>query len=436
MNIENHPCFNPDACKSYGRVHLPVAPRCNIQCNFCNRKFDCVNESRPGVSSGILSPYQAMEYLKKVMAAKKNISVVGIAGPGDPFANPEETLDTIKMVNETWPDMLLCLATNGLNLPDYLDEVAKVNVSHVSITVNAVDPVIGEKIYAWVRTGKKSLSPEKGARLLLERQMESIKGLKERGIIVKVNTIVLPGINDHHVTRIAERMSQMGVDLLNCMPYYPNEGSNFSHLKEPSKQEIAKIQARAKKYIPQMMHCKRCRADAVGMLDDAPDMSLLNSLQDCATLKEPTAVEIPETIPGAEKITGTTGILPYVAIATREGVLINQHLGEATFLSIYDINKDTPTLIEHREMPEPGQKEFRWNAMAQKLADCHLILVSGVGNSPKRILTDKGYQILMVEGLIDEILMAVKNKQNMNHLIKREPFRCDASCSGAGMGCM
>ena len=40
MNLDNHPCFNPDACKSFGRVHLPVAPLCNIQCNFCNRQFD------------------------------------------------------------------------------------------------------------------------------------------------------------------------------------------------------------------------------------------------------------------------------------------------------------------------------------------------------------------------------------------------------------
>ncbi len=438
MNIENHPCFNPNACKSYGRVHLPVAPRCNIQCNFCNRKFDCVNESRPGVSSGILSPYQAMEYLKKVMAVKKNISVVGIAGPGDPFANPKETLTTVKMVNETYPDMLLCLATNGLNLPDYLDDITNVNVSHVSITINAVDPVIGEKIYSWVRYGKKSLSPEKGARLLLERQMESVQGLKERGIIVKVNTIVLPGINDHHVTQIARQMSKMGVDLLNCMPYYPNVGSNFSHLGEPSKKDIAKIQAAAKEYMPQMMHCKRCRADAVGMLDDKPDLSLLNSLQECASLKEPATIEILPNIDVLEKksIAKDSEFLPYVAVATREGVLINQHLGEATQLAIYDINGDSPVLVENRPMPEPGQMEFRWNNVAARLEDCHLILVSGVGNSPMKILNEKGFQIHMVEGLINEILITLKNKQTINHLLKREPFACDASCSGAGMGCM
>lgn len=426
MKFENHPCFNPNACKRYGRVHLPVAPRCNIQCNFCNRKFDCVNESRPGVSSGILSPFQAMEYLERVMTRKKNISVVGIAGPGDPFANPEETLTTLEMVNKKYPEMLLCLATNGLNLPDFLDDVAKFNVSHVSITINAVDPSIGEKIYAWVRFGKKSMSPEKGARLLLEKQMESVSGLKQRGVVVKVNTIVLPGINDHHVTDIAREMSKLNVDLLNCMPYYPNVGSNFSHLAEPTKKEISIIQTKAQKYIPQMLHCKRCRADAVGLLDEETDMVLMDSLMECASMEELSEIK-PEIIsPKA----------PYVAVATREGVLVNQHLGEATRLAIYDISKENPVLIEHRDVPKPGGKDFRWHAMAELLSDCSLILVSGVGDTPKRVLTQKGFQVLMVNGLIHEIIHAVQNKQNINHLLKREPLCCNGECSGAGMGCM
>ncbi len=449
MNIETHPCFNPNACKTHGRVHLPVAPRCNIQCNFCNRKFDCVNESRPGVCSSILSPFQAMEYLDMVMARKKNISVMGIAGPGDPFANPEETLTTLEMVNKKYPELLLCIASNGLNLPDYLDDLTRFNVSHVSITINAVDLKISEKIYAWVRFGKKSLAPAKGAALLLEKQMESVAGLKERGIIVKVNTIVLPGINDHHITEIAKKMAQMDVDILNCMPYYPNEGSNFAHIAEPSKKDVSKIQAEAGKYITQMLHCKRCRADAVGMLDDKPDMVLMNGLKKCASIQEMPdestcsgkifgkipSEEFEEEVGGSCGAEPSVGIMPYVAVATREGILVNQHLGKAGSLSIYDITKEKPVLVEKRKLPEPGGMDFRWHAMADILSDCNLILVSGIGDAPKRILRQRGFEILTVNGLIQEVTHAVKNKQNINHFIKRE-MHCNAECSGAGMGCM
>ncbi len=424
MNIEHHPCFNPKACITHGRVHLPVAPRCNIQCNFCNRKFDCVNETRPGVTSAILKPFQALEYLKRIMTAKKNISVVGIAGPGDPFANPEETLNTLEMVRKTYPDMLLCLATNGLNLIPYLPDIARLKVSHVSITINAVDSAVGEKIYAWVRYGKKSLSPEKGAGFLLENQMASVAGLKEKGITVKVNTIVLPGINDHHVTDIAKKMAKLKVDLLNCMPYYPNRGSNLSDLFEPSKKAMTKIQTEAKAYIPQMMHCKRCRADAAGLLGEETDVMQLINLRECAEIKE----EIQPPIITRQR--------PYIAVATREGVLVNQHLGEAKQLTIYDMSSGKPEFVEQRTIPSPGGKDFRWHSMAEQIKDCRLLLVNGIGEAPKKILTEKGFEILVLDGLILEILDAIYNKQEMNHFLKREPMRCHAECSGSGTGCM
>jgi len=108
-----HPCFDESAKHSHARVHLPVAPKCNIQCNYCNRKYDCVNETRPGVTSSVLAPFQAADYLKALDAKLDNLSVVGIAGPGDPFANPEETLETMRSVKSIFPDKIFCLSTNG-----------------------------------------------------------------------------------------------------------------------------------------------------------------------------------------------------------------------------------------------------------------------------------------------------------------------------------
>ncbi len=80
-------------------------PKCNILCNYCNRKFDCVNESRPGVTSSVLSPTQAIAYLERVLEAEPRITVAGIAGPGDPFANPKETLETIRLIRQRFPEL-------------------------------------------------------------------------------------------------------------------------------------------------------------------------------------------------------------------------------------------------------------------------------------------------------------------------------------------
>ena len=426
MNIENHPCFNPKACHSFGRVHLPVAPRCNIQCNFCNRKFDCVNESRPGVSSGILSPFQAMEYLDTVFEKKKNISVVGIAGPGDPFANPDETLKTMEMVRSRYPEMILCVATNGLNLPPWLDDVQRIGVSHVTVTVNAVDPGIGARVYSWIRHGRKLLGPEKGAEILLERQLDSVRGLKERGIIVKVNTIVLPGINDHHTEAIAACMGKLEVDILNLVPYYPNAGSNLGHLSEPSREVMAGLRETASRYIPQMLHCKRCRADAVGLLGDPDDRSLMNRLRECAGRKDPEVVPSGPGMPDR----------PHVAVASREGVLVNQHLGEATHLYVYAMENGEARLIERRKAPAAGGGELRWMEMASVLTDCGILLVSGIGSSPREVLSRNGMEVLEVSGLIDDIVPRVVNGSSISHLVKREKLQCRMACSGTGTGCM
>ena len=87
--IQEHPCYSEKASHTFGRAHLPVAPKCNVQCNYCIRKFDCVNESRPGFTSEILKPKQALEKVKEIISQYHFIKVVGIAGPGDPLDNEE-----------------------------------------------------------------------------------------------------------------------------------------------------------------------------------------------------------------------------------------------------------------------------------------------------------------------------------------------------------
>ncbi len=426
MNTENHPCFNDKARHLYGRVHLPVAPRCNVQCNFCNRKYDCVNESRPGVTSGILSPRQAIDYLEQVLAIKKNISVVGIAGPGDAFANPDQSLETLRLVREKYPSMILCVATNGLNLEPYAQRLADLKVSHVSVTVNAVDPGIGKKIYSWARPDNRVLRSEQAAEVLLERQLAGIRAMKELGVAVKINTIVLPGINDEHIEKIAEKMAELKVDILNCIPYYPNEGANFEEIgmEEPGKKMIARVRKAAGKHIKQMHHCTRCRADAVGLLGDSPDEKIMEALKAYASK--------PETPPALSLDTDR----PRVAVATMEGVLINQHLGEACRLHIYEKQAQGGVrMVDDRHTPEPGGGDSRWLELAEKLKDCRALLVSGIGKNPREILSKSGIGVFEMEGLVEEAVGRILSGENVNHLVKRKPAKCGTECMGGGMGC-
>lgn len=423
MNFDNHPCFNAEAHRKYGRVHLPVAPRCNVQCKFCNRKFDCVNESRPGVTSGVLSPLQAMAYLDSVLERRSDIAVMGIAGPGDPFANPEETLETLRLTRQRHPDLMLCVATNGLNLFPYLDELAAIGLSHVTVTVNAVDPEIGSRIYAWVRHDRRVRRSREGAEILLENQMAAISGLKKRGMAVKINTIVIPGINDHHVEAVAEVMGRLSVDILNCVPYYPCEGSAFEELPEPTPERMEAIRREAGRHVQQMRHCKRCRADAVGLLGEAPDPVLMERLQACEK-QAPCETGLP-----------TEAGRPHVAVASREGVLVNQHLGEARELMIFGRSGGKVVHLENRSTPDPGGGADRWLALSERLSDCRAVLVSGIGASPRQVLTGTGIRVFEIEGMIGEAVGRLFDGESLAAFKLRAPAPCGVGCTGNGAGC-
>jgi len=419
MDLTNHPCFNAKIRGKFGRVHLPVAPRCNIQCNYCDRKYDCVNESRPGVTSAVLTPHQAMAYLDFVFEKVKNISVVGIAGPGDPFANPEETMETLRLVRKKYPEIMLCLATNGLGLEPYIDELAQIGVSHVTVTLNAIDHDIGAKIYSYIRYGKRVLAPKTGIKILLEKQLEAIAGLKEKGITTKVNTIILPGINEDHIEEVAKKMGELKVDILNCVSFYSNKGSAFANLGEPPKEVVRKIRKKAAQYIPQMYHCARCRADAIGILGEDNNAELIEKLKECS--------QLPEVYDDKR---------PYVAVATLEGALVNQKLGKARDLFIYGKKDGQIIFIESRKTPEPGQGPERWEKLAKTIDDCRALLVSGIGHNPREVISKKGIDILELDGMIDEAVEAVFEGYSMNYMVRRDVDACNRPCEGTGMGCM
>ncbi len=263
-----HPCYDAKAQSRYARVHLPVAPRCNIQCNFCNRLYDCANENRPGVTSRTLTPDEALSRLDAVLKEIPNTTVVGIAGPGDPLANPESTFRTFELIRAAHPQLHLCLSTNGLVLPEHIDEIRGLHVEFVTVTVNALTPAMAARIYGWVRYRGQVLRDTQAGEVILGQQEVGIRRLAEANVLVKVNTVMIPGINQEHVPAIAARAKTMGACLFNVMPLIPVQGTAFGHLPAPDADERAALMDRCAAELPVMRHCRQCRADAVGLLSE------------------------------------------------------------------------------------------------------------------------------------------------------------------------
>ena len=263
--VHGHPCFGGNRHKS-GRIHLAVAPQCNIKCGYCERKHDCANESRPGVTSRLLTPQQALEKVREVMSdgqLGKIIKVVGIAGPGDPLAN-ESTFETFRLVKAEFPDLLFCMSTNGLVLPDRIDELAGINLHSLTVTINAVDPAVGALIYRHVIYKGKHYQGEEGAAILVKNQFEGLRLAAELGLVIKVNTVLVPGVNDLQIPLIAGKVSQAGAFVMNIMPIIPQ--AELSHVVPPSSDYLEIVRAANERVIAQFRGCQQCRADAVGLI--------------------------------------------------------------------------------------------------------------------------------------------------------------------------
>lgn len=264
LSTLDHPCFNASVCAVSARMHLPVADRCNLQCGFCRRELGCVNESRPGVAVRLMDETRAAEAVDEALR-RYPIKVIGIAGPGDPLASPEKTLRVLKMVRERFPEIKICLSTNGLALADWAEELIEVGLRYITVTVNAVDPKIGADIYSWV--GEPASRGVEGAELLLEAQKKGLEIMSASGAVIKINTVCIPDINMGHIPEIAEFAAKYHAAVHNIVPLIPLEGTPMAARRKPSVNELSEARKAASAWLPVMSHCTQCRADAVGFLE-------------------------------------------------------------------------------------------------------------------------------------------------------------------------
>lgn len=438
--VANHPCYSAEAHQYYARMHVAVAPACNIQCNYCNRKYDCANESRPGVTSTLLSPQDAVAKVKHVASEIKQMSVLGIAGPGDPLANPKQTFQTMEMVAKDCPDIKLCLSTNGLRLPDFVDRIEDLNIDHVTITINMTDPEVGERIYPWVNFRGKQYKGRDAAKALSERQLEGLQMLTERKILAKINSVMIPGVNDDHLVEVSRTVKGMGAFLHNVMPLVsaPEHGTVFglAGQRGPTPQELKALQDRCAEddgaEMNMMRHCRQCRADAVGLLGEdrsaefGPETYLngevtydLEGRQKVHADIERWREEVRST--RDELQIETEGKLPertvLVAVATKGGGLVNQHFGHADEFWIYEAAPGFAKLAQTRSVArycngpsECGEEESVLEKTIRMLSDCKAVLCSKIGPEPLDALATAGIEAIEAYDVIDKAVAAVGAK--------------------------
>jgi nitrogen fixation protein NifB len=214
------------------------------------------------VSAGILKPEETVELVRRALEICPEISVAGIAGPGDTLATTH-ALETFELIHREFPELINCLSTNGLLLEHYADELKRVGVRTLTVTVNAVDPVILDRICSRVILDGKVYEGIEGASILIEAQKRGIKKAAELGFLIKINIVLIPSVNGDHVEEIAKTAAELGAGIVNIIPLIPQ--FEFSAYERPGCDEIAKARASAERWLPVFRHCQHCRADACGI---------------------------------------------------------------------------------------------------------------------------------------------------------------------------
>ncbi len=256
-----HPCFNHQAHFLFGRVHLPVAPKCNIKCRYCVIKINNY-EDRPAVAQKILKPQEAITLLKNILRKSNSIKVVAVAGPGEPLIN-SETFETFRIVDAEFPDLIRCIATNGLLLKEKVNLLKELNINTITVTANTTDPKVGKEIYKYITLDGKTYTGIEGAKILIEHQKQGVKEAVSKGMLVKINTVLIPELNLDHLEDIAKTYKDLGATIMNIMPLIPQGG--FKDLRSPTYEELIFAQKICSKHIEQFRLCKQCRADACGI---------------------------------------------------------------------------------------------------------------------------------------------------------------------------
>ncbi len=373
----------PDSVSTSRRLSLPVAVHANARLRFA-----------PDQSLGpVMSPEEALAWAAQVLGSTGTPPQVVIAGPGDPLATVGLTLKTIRLFKQKYPSLTVEIVTLGLGGEQYAPLLDEEGVGLVTLRVDAVDPEILTKLFAWIRPGRKTVSLAEAAATLLSEQAQAVVAFRKAGIKVTIRTTLYPGYNDDHLEQVAQRMAQLGAAAMTLVPFKPGaeeaEGQSFP--PEADNTMLAVARSRVSKYLE--VHEDQEATESGGSL--------------IAPITEGGFVAAALPKPSSKR--------PNVAVVSIGGMEVDLHLGQAYQALIYGPREDGLTcLLGRRDLPEAGGGGLRWEKLADTLPDCFALLAASAGANPKQILKERGITVLItggeIGGTVDVLFGGGKNK--------------------------
>lgn len=98
-----------------------------------------------------------------------------------------------------------------------------------------------------------------------------------------------------------------------------------------------------------------------------------------------------------------------IALASRDGIHVNEHFGRATFFRVYQLTDSGYSFLESRDAVAACQhrrthSKTDFDTVIELLADCDAVLVEKIGEGAAAYLIAKGVRVFEVSGSIDGVL--------------------------------
>ena len=102
-------------------------------------------------------------------------------------------------------------------------------------------------------------------------------------------------------------------------------------------------------------------------------------------------------------------IMSKVAIASTDGVNVNEHFGRAAFFRIYEVDEKSHDFLEIRDAVAACQQkrvhnQTNFDLTLNLISDCDAIIVSRIGEGAAAYIIRKGFRVFEVCGKIDAVL--------------------------------
>ncbi|MDU1052649.1 GTP 3',8-cyclase MoaA [Clostridium baratii] len=195
----------------YGRnvdyLRISITDRCNLRCIYCMPE----KGSSFQMEENILSNEEIYKIAKE--AAKLGIRKVRLTG-GEPLVR-KGIVELIKKINSIDGIEEICLTTNGILLEENIDELYKSGLRKVNISLDTLNK---EKYNKITRGGD------------INKVINAIDKCLDYGIVVKLNVVIIKGINDDEILDLMNLTLDKKVDVrfIELMPI--GEGKKFEGL--------------------------------------------------------------------------------------------------------------------------------------------------------------------------------------------------------------